>query len=65
MSDTRYVVAGAPESFKGGIERNERHGRGLAGTCATSSAWLWSMPDGGPLHGHLAPPARGSHGGRP
>ena len=41
--DTRYLVAGAPDSFKGGIERNEREGRPWH-DLRDEFGVVWSMP---------------------
>jgi uroporphyrinogen decarboxylase len=41
--DTRYLVAGAPDSFKGGIERNVREGR-LWHDLRDEFGVVWSMP---------------------
>jgi len=42
--DVRYLVAHGPESFKGGIERNERNGR-LWHDLKDEFGVVWSMPD--------------------
>ncbi len=42
--DTRYVTAGAPNGFKGGIEQNERDGR-LWHDLRDEFGVVWSMPD--------------------
>ncbi|MBI5091764.1 MAG: hypothetical protein HZB26_04885 [Candidatus Hydrogenedentes bacterium] len=47
--DTRYVVAGAPESFKGGIEQHTRDGR-LWHDLRDEFGVVWSMPDDQPLY---------------
>lgn len=47
--DTRYIVAGAPDGFKGGIERNTREGR-LWHDLRDEFGVVWSMPDDQPLY---------------
>ena len=47
--DTRYLVAGAPESFKGGIEQHTRQGR-LWHDLRDEFGVVWSMPDDHPLY---------------
>lgn len=42
--DTRYIVAHAPDSFKGGIEQNTRNGR-LWHDLVDEFGVRWSMPD--------------------
>ncbi|MHC4756690.1 MAG: uroporphyrinogen decarboxylase family protein [Planctomycetota bacterium] len=42
--DTRYVVAHGPDSFKGGIEKNERDGR-IWYDMKDEFGVVWSMPD--------------------
>ena len=42
--DTRYVCAHGPDSFKGGIEQNERDGR-LWHDLKDEFGVVWSMPD--------------------
>jgi len=42
--DVRYVCAHGPESFKGGIERNERNGR-VWHDLRDEFGVVWSMPD--------------------
>ncbi len=46
--DTRYLVAGAPESFAGGIEQNTREGR-LWHDLRDEFGVVWSMPDDQPF----------------
>ncbi len=47
--DTRYITAHAPESFKGGIERNRRDGR-IWHDLTDEFGVVWSMPDDHPLY---------------
>jgi uroporphyrinogen decarboxylase len=47
--DTRYITAHAPESFKGGIERNRRNGR-IWHDLTDEFGVVWSMPDDHPLY---------------
>lgn len=47
--DTRYVTAGAPDGFKGGIEQNTRDGR-LWHDLRDEFGVVWSMPDDHPLY---------------
>ncbi|MBX7257919.1 MAG: hypothetical protein K1Y02_16270, partial [Candidatus Hydrogenedentes bacterium] len=47
--DTRYVTAGAPDSFKGGIVQNTRDGR-LWHDLRDEFGVVWSMPDDQPLY---------------
>ncbi|MHC4799724.1 MAG: uroporphyrinogen decarboxylase family protein, partial [Planctomycetota bacterium] len=47
--DTRYIVAGAPDSFKGGIEQNTRNGR-LWHDLEDEFGVVWSMPDDHPYY---------------
>jgi uroporphyrinogen decarboxylase len=42
--DTRYITAHAPESFKGGIEKNTRNGR-VWHDLKDEFGVVWSMPD--------------------
>ncbi|MCF7954666.1 MAG: hypothetical protein K9M75_02580 [Phycisphaerae bacterium] len=42
--DTRYICAHGPDSFKGGIEKNERNGR-LWHDLKDEFGVIWSMPD--------------------
>lgn len=42
--DTRYICAHGPDSFKGGIEKNERNGR-LWHDLKDEFGVVWSMPD--------------------
>jgi len=42
--DVRYVIAHGPDSFKGGIERNEREGR-VWHDLKDEFGVIWSMPD--------------------
>ena len=46
--DTRYLVAGGPESFRGGIERHTREGR-LWHDLRDEFGVVWSMPDDQPF----------------
>ncbi|MCC6697312.1 MAG: hypothetical protein IT365_16910 [Candidatus Hydrogenedentes bacterium] len=46
--DTRYLVAGAPESFQGGIEQNTREGRRWH-DLRDEFGVVWSMPDDQPF----------------
>ena len=46
--DTRYLVAGAPESFKGGIKKHTREGR-LWHDLRDEFGVVWSMPDDQPF----------------
>lgn len=47
--DTRYVTAHSPESFKGGIEINQRDGRKWH-DLKDEFGVVWSMPDDAPLY---------------
>jgi uroporphyrinogen decarboxylase len=47
--DTRYITAGAPESFQGGIELNTRDGR-LWHDLRDEFGVVWSMPDDSPMY---------------
>ncbi|MBN2132020.1 MAG: hypothetical protein JW741_21140 [Sedimentisphaerales bacterium] len=47
--DVRYVFAHGPDSFTGGIEQNERHGR-LWHDLPDEFGVVWSMPDDQPLY---------------
>ena len=47
--DTRYVAAGGPDSFKGGIEQNRRDGR-LWHDLRDEFGVVWSMPDDHPYY---------------
>ncbi|MFA6241725.1 MAG: uroporphyrinogen decarboxylase family protein [Candidatus Hydrogenedentales bacterium] len=47
--DTRYITAGGPDSFKGGIEQNSRDGR-LWHDLRDEFGVVWSMPDDHPLY---------------
>jgi uroporphyrinogen decarboxylase len=46
--DTRYLVAGSPESFTGGIEKHTREGR-LWHDLRDEFGVVWSMPDDQPF----------------
>ena len=47
--DTRYIAAGGPDSFKGGIEQNRRDGR-LWHDLRDEFGVVWSMPDDHPYY---------------
>ena len=47
--DTRYIAAGAAESYRGGIEQNRRNGR-LWHDLRDEFGVVWSMPDDHPYY---------------